>query len=184
MEVFIEIIQFTGLLLANLAVGAVGFIPSVIITSVNFNVYDLAPGIVLSVLGEIFGALLGFYLFRWGFSKADPKWFRHRFWQALQSQSAKRVFLMIIALRLIPFVPSGLVTAGAALTPISAKLFMIASTIGKIPAVSLEIAVVYGFTQTVPVVYQAIILGIVGVVSVALWLRSKQKPAQEKAPSE
>lgn len=184
MEAFIHIIQFIGLLLANLAVGAVGFIPSVIITSVNFNVFELLPGIVLSVSGEIFGALLGFYLYRWGFSKADPKWFRHRFWQALQSQSNKRVFLMIIGLRLIPFVPSGLVTAGAALTPISARLFMIASTIGKIPAVSLEIAVVYGFTQTVPILYQSILLGLVGVVSIGLWLRSRKKSAHQKAPSD
>ncbi|EGA90432.1 hypothetical protein GPDM_05376 [Planococcus donghaensis MPA1U2] len=164
----------------NLAVGALGFIPSVLITAVNIQSFGLYGGAFLTFVGEIVGALLGFYLYRYGFSKVDPKWMRHRFWLKLQQQSPKQVFGMVVLLRLLPFMPSGLVTAGAALTPISGKLFWLGSTIGKVPAVMLELAAVYGITQLAPKSVQYALFGFVLFVSLVLWLKSKK---QKNPPS-
>lgn len=79
-------------------------------------------------------------------------------------------------LRLIPFVPSGLVTAGASLTLISGPLFTIASTIGKIPAVFLEVAVVYGLINTIPSGYQYSIAILILIVSLLIWNKNRRKP--------
>lgn len=173
-------IEFIVLLIVNLGVGAVGFIPSVLVTAINIQSFGLYGGAALTFSGEIFGALLGFYLYRFGFSKANPKWLHHPYWQKFRNQSDKRVFGLVILLRLLPFMPSGLVTAGAALTTISAKLFWIASTIGKVPAVMLELAAVYGFTQVVPTHVQYFLFGTVLAVSLILWQLERLK--QKKPP--
>lgn len=170
------------LLMVNLAVGAVGFIPSFLMTAANIQSFGLYGGAALTFTGEIFGALLGFYLYRFGFSKADPKWLHSPFWQKFQHQSPKRVFSLVILLRLLPFMPSGFVTAGAALTTISGRLFWIASTIGKIPAVLLELAAVYGFTRVVPAHVQVILFIIVLAVSIIIWQLDRIKKAKEKNP--
>lgn len=171
----IPVIDFLLLLLLNIGLGAAGIFPSVLLTAVNINSFGVALGTVLSLSGEIFGAIAGFYLYRFGFSKIDPQWLKKPFWQYLQRSSGSRVFLAVISLRLIPFVPSGFVTAGAALTSISAPLFMIASTIGKIPAVILEAAVVYGVILTVPPGYQyALAIGIL-VLTGLVWKKNGRR---------
>ena len=149
-------------------------------TAVNIQSFGLYGGAALTFIGEIFGALLGFYLYRFGFSKANPKWLRHPFWQKFQHQSAKRVFSLVILLRLLPFMPSGFVTAGAALTKISGKLFWAASTIGKIPAVILELAAVYGFIQVVPASVQYILFATILIVSIVFWQVGRLKTAKQK----
>jgi len=172
-------VEFLVLLVVNLLVGAVGFIPSVLITAVNIHSFGLYGGAALTFSGEIFGALLGFHLYRIGFSKADPRWLRHPFWQKFQHQSNARVFSLVVLLRLLPFMPSGFVTAGAALTNIPGKLFFIASTLGKIPAVLLELAAVYGFTQAVPATIQYILFGAIAAVFLLLFFKS---PKRKKSP--
>ncbi|WP_255472769.1 TVP38/TMEM64 family protein [Planomicrobium sp. CPCC 101079] len=167
--------EFFLLLLLNMAIGAFGFIPSFFVTTLNINSFGLLAGTFLSLSGEIFGAILGFHLYRLGFSKLNPAWRSHRFFQTLQSQPTGRVFWSVIGFRLIPFVPSGLVTAGASLTAISAWRFALASTIGKVPAVFLEIAAAYGYTQNVSANYQFGILAAVLVLSLAIWLLKKWK---------
>jgi uncharacterized membrane protein YdjX (TVP38/TMEM64 family) len=167
--------EFLLLLLVNMAIGAFGFIPSFFVTAININLFGLAAGTFLSLSGEIFGAILGFYLYRFGFSKMNPVWRSRRFWQALQSQTPKRVFWSVVLFRLIPFVPSGLVTAGAALTAISVWRFAVSSTIGKIPAVFLEIAAAYGYTQSLSTQFQSGVLAGVAAICFTLWLIRKRK---------
>lgn len=167
--------QFLLMLLLNIAIGAFGFVPSFFVTTLNINFFGLAVGTFLSLSGEIFGAILGFYLYRFGFSKLNPAWRSNRFWQTLQNQSPPRVFWSVILLRLIPFVPSGLVTAGASLTVITAWRFAFASTIGKIPAVSLEIAVAYGYTESLSAEYQYGILAAVLVICLGIWLMRRRQ---------
>lgn len=105
----------------------------------------------------------------------DPGWLKNRSWTRLQKSSVSQVFWTIILLRLIPFVPSGLVTAGASLTPISGPLFMVASTIGKIPAVFIEVAIVYGLIHTIPVSYQFSLSLMMLVILLLTWTNSKRK---------
>ena len=174
-EFFSTVLEFLLLLAANILSGALGFFPSFIMTAVNIKRFGLEAGAALTLLGEIFGAMAGFHLYRYGFAKAKTSWQSHRYWTFWQEQPDSRVFLGVVLMRLVPFVPSGLVTAGAALTKIRAWPFMAASTIGKVPAVALELAAVYGFVQFVPSFLQYAALGAVLVFIAWSWQKRRLK---------
>lgn len=182
LDEFLQLIQslnialkFILLLLLNLGIGAVGFVPSFFITAININSLGLVLGSILTFTGEILGALIGFHLYRWGFSKVHSKWLNHKYLKTIKNGSSMDVFKLIILFRVLPFVPSGLVTAGASLTSINGGLFMIASSIGKIPAIILEVAIVFGVLQKVSMknVYISIIL--VCIVVLSIWINNKKK---------
>lgn len=175
---FLFILQLLAVIAGNLLIGAVGFIPSFFMTALNISLYGLGAGMLLSMIGEVFGVWIGFHMYRFGFSKVKNEWRQHRLWYYLHSRSASQIFLGIIALRLLPFVPSGLVTAAASVTPIRSSTFLLASTIGKIPAVAFEVAAVYGLTQMVPVFYQYTIVAILFAVTLVAWFITKRHSAE------
>ncbi|MEK3979702.1 VTT domain-containing protein [Psychrobacillus sp. FSL K6-2836] len=168
-------LKFFFLLILNLGVGAIGFVPSFFITVINIDTMGLVLGSVLTFIGEILGALIGFHLYRWGFSKIRSKWLNNSFFKAMKKSSPTKVFILIILFRVLPFVPSGLVTGGASLTTISGVRFMIASSIGKIPSVILEVAVVFGVLQKVSMTYLYIFFSLLLIIITSYWLRNKKK---------
>ncbi|PZX07310.1 putative membrane protein YdjX (TVP38/TMEM64 family) [Psychrobacillus insolitus] len=167
--------EFILLLLLNLAIGAIGFIPSFFITALNIDSLGLLLGSILTFTGEILGALIGFHLYRFGFSKIRPEWLNHSIFIKIKNSSPIHVFALIILLRIIPFVPSGIVTAGATFTSISGGRFMIASSIGKIPAVILEVAIVFGVLQKFPTNFLYGFLVLFILVSILFWIKKKMK---------
>lgn len=169
------VLKLVFLLILNLGVGAIGFVPSFLITAININTLGLVLGAVLTFTGEIFGALIGFHLYRWGFSKIRPKWLNNSFFKAMRKSSPTKVFILIIIFRVLPFVPSGLVTGGASLTTISGVRFMIASSIGKIPAVILEVGVVFGILQKVSMNYLYIFFTLLLIIITPIWIKNKKK---------
>ncbi len=177
MDVFF-ILQLIAVIAANLLVGAIGFIPSVFLTALNISLYGLGAGLMLSLIGEVFGVWIGFHLYRFGFSKMKEEWRQHRFWRYLHSRNIRQLFFGIIILRLLPFVPSGLVTAAASATTIRSTHFLLASTIGKIPAVALEVAAVYGFTQFVPIYTQYLLAALLLAATLFMWIVSKRRSAE------
>lgn len=166
---------FVLLLLLNVLSGAVGFVPSVFLTALNIKLFGVQGGVVLTLLGEILGAFAGFHLYRYGFSKVKESWRNHRFWQFWCRQPDNRVFFGVLAFRLLPFIPSGLVTAGAAMTAIRTVPFMVSSTIGKIPAVLLELAVVFSFLKAVPPSLQYGLLFALLAIAAGFWLKKWHK---------
>lgn len=169
------VLKFFFLLFINLGVGAIGFVPSFFITAININTLGLVLGAVLTFIGEILGALIGFHLYRWGFSKIRLKWLDNSFFKTMRKSSPTKVFILIILFRVLPFVPSGLVTGGASLTTISGVRFMIASSIGKIPAVILEVGVVFGVLQRVAMNYLYIFFILLLIIITPIWIRNKKK---------
>lgn len=97
------------------------------------------------------------------------------FFKTIKNSSPMNVFRLVILFRVLPFVPSGLVTAGASLTSIDARLFTIASSIGKVPAVILEVAIVFGVIQKISMnyIYTSIIL--ICIVVLTIWIYNKKK---------
>lgn len=172
------IVQLLAMIAFNLLIGAIGFIPSFFMTALNISFYGLSAGLLLSLIGEVFGVWIGFHLYRFGFAKMKAEWRQHRLWRYLHSRSTSQIFFGIIVLRLLPFVPSGLVTAAASATPIRSSTFLLASTIGKIPAVALEVSAVYGFTQMVPVFYQYLILAVLLAATLIVWFINKRRSAE------
>ena len=132
----------------SIIVALLGLVPSVFITAANLLFFGFWNGTLLSFLGETIGAVVAFFLYRSGFKKASQNGFEKfpRLKKLLEAKG-REAFLLILSLRLIPFVPSGLVTFAAAVGNTSVAVFLLASSLGKIPALLLEAYSVYAVAQ-------------------------------------
>lgn len=135
-------------LLLSVIVAVLGVLPSVFITAANILFFGFWQGLLISFVGEAFGAVVAFLLYRKGFKKAVTKPL-HKYprVQRLMEARGKEAFLLIMGLRLLPFVPSGLVTFAAAIGNASLLTFVVASSLGKVPALFIEAYSVYQVTQ-------------------------------------
>lgn len=126
-------------LLLSVLIAVVGVLPSVFITAANILFFGFWPGTLLSFAGEALGAAVAFFLYRKGFKKRTEKGLQ-RFpkTRKLIDATGRDAFLLILSLRLLPFVPSGLVTFAAAIGRVSIVLFLMASSLGKLPALLIE----------------------------------------------
>lgn len=126
-------------LLISVLIAVIGVLPSVFVTAANILFFGFWQGVTISFAGEALGAVVAFYLYRKGFKKgASNQLAKHRNVSALVNAEDKKAFWLILSFRLIPFVPSGLVTFAAAIGRVAAVVFLIASSLGKLPALLLE----------------------------------------------
>ncbi|UKS57615.1 VTT domain-containing protein [Exiguobacterium acetylicum] len=137
--------------LVGIVVSVVGVLPSTFVTAANLVYFGLWMGTLLSFVGEVLGAGCAFLLYRKGLRYALRRPLPDRFarlQQKLQAQKGREAFLTILLLRLLPFVPSGIVNIVSAASGVSILLFLTASTLGKIPAMLLEVLAVHQFMQS------------------------------------
>lgn len=132
----------------NVVIAVLGVIPSVFITAANILFFGFWKGTLISLMGEAIGAAVSFFIYRKGFKKVSQKGLeKYPKVKKLVDAKGKEAFLLILSLRLIPFVPSGLVTFAAAIGVVSEATFVLASSLGKIPALFIEAYSVYQVTQ-------------------------------------
>jgi uncharacterized membrane protein YdjX (TVP38/TMEM64 family) len=158
----------------NIVIALLGVVPSVFITAANLIFFGFWKGVLISFIGEAVGALIAFLLYRKGFKKQVSAGLQ-RFPKAQELIEArgKKAFMLILGLRLLPFVPSGIVTFAASVGRVSAMEFFLASSLGKVPALMIEAYSVYQVTQFN---WQGkLILGIAAVALVWWALKNKQK---------
>jgi uncharacterized membrane protein YdjX (TVP38/TMEM64 family) len=159
-------------LLVNIVVAVLGLIPSVFITAANIIFFGTWKGCLISLAGETSGAIISFFLYRYSFRRASckslvnhPKLFK------LVNATGVDAFISIVAMRLIPFVPSGLVTFAAAIGKVAPLVFMVASTIGKIPSLAIE---TYSVLQVTMLNWQGKVILILSAVGLLIWLARKK----------
>ena len=135
-------------LLVSILIAVLGVLPSFFVTAANILFFGFWEGVAVSFAGEALGAVVAFYLYRKGFKKGVASQIeKHKTVAALINAENKKAFWLVISLRLIPFVPSGLVTFAAAVGRVSVLVFLIASSLGKLPALLLEGYAVYQVTE-------------------------------------
>jgi uncharacterized membrane protein YdjX (TVP38/TMEM64 family) len=123
----------------SIIIAVLGIVPSVFITAANILFFGFWNGMFISFLGEAIGAGIAFLLYRKGFKRtAEKRLDKYPKVQQLINAEGKEAFSLVLALRLIPFVPSGLITFAAAIGRISFITFVIASSLGKLPALFIE----------------------------------------------
>ncbi|WP_369901072.1 TVP38/TMEM64 family protein [Bacillus manliponensis] len=131
-------------ILFNILISLAGFIPSVFLTAINIALFGVVEGTIISIIGEALGAIISFYFYRLGFQKfAQKKLQAYPKAERLLYAEGKEAFLLVLSFRLLPFVPSGLITLLASLGKISLLSFTIASTIGKVPSLLIEVYSTY-----------------------------------------
>ena len=135
-------------LLLSIIIAVIGVLPSFFVTAANILFFGFWPGVAVSFLGEALGAVVAFYLYRKGFKKgATETLSRYKNISPLLEAENNKAFWLVLSLRLIPFVPSGLVTFAAAIGRMGWLTFVVASSLGKLPALLLEGYAVYQVTE-------------------------------------
>ena len=144
------------------------------ITAANIIFFGFWKGTLISFLGEAIGAAVAFLLYRKGFKKLTQQSLqKYPKLQRLVTAEGKEAFYLIFSLRLIPFVPSGLITFAAAIGSVNFTTFFIASSLGKLPALLLEAWSVY---EVRAFDWQGkLILVVVAIAILVLLLREKAK---------
>ncbi|MCT8139313.1 TVP38/TMEM64 family protein [Anaerobacillus sp. CMMVII] len=160
-------------ILANIIVAVFGVIPSFFVTGANILFFGFWLGTLISFLGEAVGAIVAFVLYRKGFRKLSTLTVeKYPKAKMLLWKQGREAFYLILSLRLLPFVPSGLVTFISSIGKVSFIIFAIASTLGKVPALLIEAYSVYQVTQWT---WQGkVILVVIGLYIVLLAFKNKK----------
>jgi len=158
----------------NIIVSILGFLPSFFITAANISFFGFTQGLLLSIVGEAFGAIISFYLYRKGITKIKNKvTINNKYLNRLQQTKGMEAFTLIFALRIFPFIPSGLVTLVSASSKVGIWHYSIASTLGKIPALVIE---AYSIYQILNWSLQGkVILGLAAIFILGLMIRNYRK---------
>lgn len=176
LQFFIEQQQWAILisLLLSILIAVLGIIPSYFITAANVLFFGFWPGLIISIIGESIGAGLAFILYRKGFQqKLQQKLLAYPKLTVLISAEGKKAFWLILLCRIIPFIPSGLVSFGASLGKVTFFIFFMASTIGKIPALLIEAYSVLAISHFT--LAGKIIMGIIALVLIIVIITGSQK---------
>ncbi len=134
------VIAIAGSILLNVVISITGVLPSIFLSGANAIVFGLMGGFLVSLVGEVTGAVLAFQLYRWGVGKSRKlrKWSESNWVQRVNQASRLKQMAGIVLLRVNPLLPSGFVNFGASLTRISLLDFLLATLIGKIPSLVFE----------------------------------------------
>ncbi|WP_065410388.1 TVP38/TMEM64 family protein [Pseudobacillus wudalianchiensis] len=131
------VLAFLASISLNIIVAVSGVLPSAFLTGANIVLFGFEWGLLVSIIGEAAGAVVSFILYRYGFKKLH-KQFNHKFLNKLKDTGGAEAILLVLLLRIVPFVPSGAVTLTAAVSRMGLLSFSLASTIGKIPSLFIE----------------------------------------------
>ncbi|UED72561.1 TVP38/TMEM64 family protein [Brevibacillus sp. DP1.3A] len=129
-----------GSILLNIVISVAGVLPSIFLSGANAVVFGLYGGFLISLTGEVVGACIAFFLYRFTIKKADrrEKLKSFKWVHAINGTTSFRKCLAIVLLRLNPMMPSGVINLGAALTNITFVQFLVATLIGKVPSMVFE----------------------------------------------
>jgi Uncharacterized conserved protein len=131
-------------LLISIVISLIGILPSVFVTGANIIFFGPINGFVISLLGETIGAYITFIVYRLGFKKKIEKFTeRYKLISKLVKSDGKEAALLIFEGRIIPFIPSGVITLAASVSNVNSRMFTIATFIGKAPSIALEALISY-----------------------------------------
>lgn len=127
-------------LLIDIFINAVGFLPSIFISTANGLLFGLPIGILISWLAETIGVIISFIVMRYFLKESAEKIIsENKFLNRANNQSTENGFKFMLIARMLPYFPSGVLTAIGAVSKISFKDYVIANFIGKFPSTALEV---------------------------------------------
>ena len=131
-------------LLISIGISLIGILPSVFVTGANIVFFGPINGFFISLLGETIGAYITFIVYRLGFKKKIKKFTeRNKLISKIVNSDGKEAGLLIFEGRIIPFIPSGVITLAASISNVDGRIFTIATFIGKAPSIALEALISY-----------------------------------------
>jgi uncharacterized membrane protein YdjX (TVP38/TMEM64 family) len=114
-------------------------IPFVLLAGANVLAFGLWVGFGVSWFGAVMAALANFALARYTARDwAEKKMGHHSFVKNLNRHAETKGFIIILLARWIPVLPSSAINTAAGISNIPFKWFLLATLLGKIPAVFFE----------------------------------------------
>jgi uncharacterized membrane protein YdjX (TVP38/TMEM64 family) len=157
----------------SILIAVLGILPSVFVTAANILFFGFWNGTFISFLGEAVGAGVAFMLYRSGLKKTAERGFqKYQKAKRLMEADNTEAFYLIFSLRLLPFVPSGLITFAAAIGKVTFTVFLIASSLGKLPALLIE---AYSVNAVTEFGWQGKLILVFVAVAVVYWIINKKK---------
>ena len=128
--------------LLDVLINALGFLPSIFVSTANGLLFGIVPGIIVSWLAETAGVIISFVLMRTILRYKKKKIIaKSKYLKKADDFSGKNGFKVMLILRAMPYFPSGILTALGAVSRISLKDYALANLIGKFPSTSLEVVI-------------------------------------------
>ena len=128
--------------LLDVLINAGSVFPSVFLSTANGLIFGLPLGILVSWLAETVGVVLSFLLMRFFFrDTAELLIAKSNSLQHIDEASGEKGLYWMAVARMLPYVPSGILTAIGAVSRISVKDYIIANLIGKFPSTALEVVI-------------------------------------------
>ncbi|MCT4795254.1 MULTISPECIES: TVP38/TMEM64 family protein [Exiguobacterium] len=153
----------------NILIAVAGVLPSAFLTALNVQLLGFGPGVAVSIIGEAVGAIISFIVYRKALQPyTSPTGTRFK---RLREAEGIEAWFLVLSMRLMPFVPSGLVTLSAAFSRMTLPSFAVASTLGKVPALLIEALAVTAILY-VATGWQIALIAMVGIIYV-VWRRHK-----------
>lgn len=158
--------------MVSIAIAVAGFLPSFFVTGANIIFFGPIKGFFISLLGEVMGAYITFYIYRKEFKNRieDQELDKYKLLKGIIKSKGKRAAILVGEGRLLPFIPSGFVTLAAAISNINIKEFIIATAIGKIPSIALEALVSYNLIN-INYNYMRLFLTIISIIIIYITLK-------------
>lgn len=128
--------------LLDVLINALGFLPSIFVSTANGLLFGIVPGIIVSWLAETVGVIISFILMRTILRSSTEKLIaKSKYLQKADDFSGRNGFKIMLILRAMPYFPSGILTALGAVSKISLRDYALANLIGKFPSTSLEVVI-------------------------------------------
>lgn len=135
-------------LLISILVAILGLVPSIFVTGANVLFFGIYNGLFISWLGEVIGAAISFKLYRWGFKRrTEHLGLNYPFIEKITQAKGNRIAILLFEGRLVPYIPSGVVTLAGAVSNMHLLPFMVATALGKFPSIALEVLIAYNIIQ-------------------------------------
>ncbi|BAU29299.1 putative membrane protein YdjX (TVP38/TMEM64 family) [Aneurinibacillus soli] len=139
---YIQSYGWVAYLIAILAVVIQTFfpiVPFVLLAGANVMAFGLWTGFLVNWVGAVAAALANFFLARYAAHDwAEKKIGHHSFLKNLNRHAETRGFLIILLARWVPILPSSVINTAAGISKIPIIWFVLATLIGKVPAVLFE----------------------------------------------
>ncbi|WHZ00474.1 VTT domain-containing protein [Neobacillus sp. YX16] len=161
-------------IIINIIISVAGVIPSLFVTAANITFFGFNTGLIISYIGECAGAAVSFWIYRKGIKTLNPTMLNKNKWlQRLQNTQGWDSFVIILVLRVLPFIPSGMINLAVAISKTSILTFIVASSLGKLPALFIE---AYSVKQVLESTNeQKVILAIIALFVLFIYLHQKRK---------
>jgi uncharacterized membrane protein YdjX (TVP38/TMEM64 family) len=165
-------------LVIDIIINATGFLPSIVISTANGIVFGIVPGILISWLAECIGVTISFLLMRSLFRDEAKKLVdKSSLLRKVDELSGRNGFRVMVLARMVPYFPSGIITALGAVSSISLRDYIFANLIGKLPSTALEVVIGYDIVN-----YQensgwlsAIAILLASAYGINAWIKNKRK---------